>query len=101
MKSKTSGQVYLVNGWSRALKVPDQNALDALELGVPRLVNDATLVGYQTKYSYSGLKFECDGTTYVPVNGLAMRLESADAAHYPGRATKFAAAVCERAANTS
>jgi LysM repeat protein len=96
VKSKTSGQVYLINGWTRALKMPDQNALDALSLGVPRTVNETSLAGYQTNASFSGLKFVCDGVTYLPVNGLALRIEAADAAHYPGRATKLAPAVCQK-----
>jgi hypothetical protein len=96
VKSKTSGQVYLVNGWTRALKMPDQNALDALSLGVPRAVNETSLAGYQTNASFSGLKYVCDGVTYLPVNGLALRIEAADAVHFPGRATKLSPAVCEK-----
>ena len=96
VKSKTTGQVFLINGWTRALKIPDQNALDALELGIPRTIKDESLVGYQTAASFSGLKFVCDGLTYLPVNGLAMRIEAADAAQYPGRSTKLAPAVCQK-----
>jgi LysM repeat protein len=96
VKSRTTKQLYLVNSWTRALKIADPATVDALELGPTRLVNDSSLIGYVTKYSFSGLKFVCDGETFIPVNGLALRVEDDAIAEYPGRATKLSSMVCSK-----
>jgi len=94
VRSKTTGQLYLINGFTRALKIKDPATVEALQLSQTRVVSDAALAGYATKYSFSGLKFVCDGETYIPVNGLIVRLEAEAVAHYPGLTTKLSSTVC-------
>ncbi len=94
VKSRTTKQLYLINGWSRALKIADPATADSLAFGATRLINDSSLIGYVTKYSFSGLKFVCDGETFIPVNGLALRLDDEAIAAYPGKATALSATVC-------
>jgi len=96
VKSRTTKKLYLIDGWSRALRIADPATVDSLQLATPRLVNDSSLVGYVTKYSFSGLKFVCDGETFIPVNGLAVRLEDDAIASYPGRASKISPTVCSQ-----
>ena len=96
LKTRTSKQLYLINGWSRALKVADKATVNSLQLGATRMVNDSALTGYVTKYSFSGLKFVCDDETFIPVNGLALRVEADAIAAYPGRATKLSSTVCSK-----
>jgi hypothetical protein len=96
VKSRTTKKLYLIDGWSRALKVADLATVDSLALATPRLVNDSALTGYVTKYSFSGLKFVCDGETFIPVNGLAVQVEGEAISAYPGRATKLSQTVCNQ-----
>jgi len=101
VKTRTSKQLYLINGWTRALKIADKATVESLQLGATRMVNDSSLTGYVNKYSFSGLKFVCDEETYIPVNGLAMRLETDAIAAYPGRATRLSSTVCSKLVMTS
>lgn len=101
VKTRTSKQLYLINGWTRALKIADKATVESLQLGATRMVNDSSLTGYVSKYSFSGLKFVCDDETYIPVNGLAMRLETDAIAAYPGRATRLSSTVCSKLVMTS
>ncbi len=94
IKAKTSGKFYIVTGWSRALEAPDAAAVDALGIALPRTFADTTLVGYDTRYKYSGLKFVCDGETYVASEGLGVRIDEDAISHYPGKATKLGAFAC-------
>jgi hypothetical protein len=96
VKSRTTKKLYLIDGWSRALKVADPATVDSLQLSTTRLVNDSSLIGYVTKYSFSGLKFVCDGETFIPLNGLVLRLDDDAISAYPGRATKLSPTVCSQ-----
>jgi LysM repeat protein len=61
----------------------------------PRTFADATLIGYDTRYKYSGLKFVCDGETYAASGGFGVRIEADAVSHYPGKATKLSSYVCD------
>lgn len=96
VRTKSDKQLYLINGWTRALKIKSTSTVSSLGIGAIRTVADTALAGYVTKYSFSGLKYSCNGVTYVPVNGLAMALDDTAAAHYPGRTTKLSVTVCDQ-----
>ncbi len=95
IKAKTSGKLYIINGWSRALLAPDVAAIDALGVAQPRTFADTTLIGYDTRFKYSGLKFVCDGETYAASGGFGVRIEADAVSHYPGSATKLSSFVCD------
>jgi LysM repeat protein len=95
IKAKTSGKFYIINGWSRALQAPDAASIDALGVAQPRTFADTTLIGYDTRYKYSGLKFVCDGETYAASGGYGVRIEADAVSHYPGKATKLSSYVCD------
>ncbi|MFM5903925.1 MAG: LysM peptidoglycan-binding domain-containing protein [Microbacteriaceae bacterium] len=96
VRTKSDKQLYLINGWSRALKLSSSATVASLGIGPVRTVADTALAGYATKYSFSGLKYACGSLTYVPVNGLAMVVDDAAATHYPGRTTRMSATVCDQ-----
>ena len=95
VKAKTSGKLFIINGWSRALLAPDAASVDALGVAQPRTFADATLIGYDTRYNYSGLKYVCDGETYAASGGFGVRIEADAVSHYPGKATKLSTYVCD------
>lgn len=95
IKAKTSGKLYIINGWTRALLAPDAAAIEALGAASPRTFVDTALVGYDTRYKYSGLKFVCDSETYAALGGLGVRIDADAISHYPGKATKLSSYVCD------
>ena len=95
IKAKTSGKLYIINGWTRALLAPDAAAIEALGVASPRTFVDTALVGYDTRYKYSGLKFVCDSETYAALGSLGVRIDADAISHYPGKATKLSSYVCD------
>ncbi|MEN9956877.1 MAG: hypothetical protein RIR46_485 [Actinomycetota bacterium] len=95
IKAKSSGKLYIINGWSRALQAPDAASIEALGIARPRTFADTALIGYDTRYKYSGLKFVCASETYAALGGLGIRIDDDAISHYPGKATKLSAGVCD------
>jgi LysM repeat protein len=95
IRAKTSGKLYIINGWSRALLAPDAASIDALGVAQPRTFADTTLIGYDTRFKFSGLKYVCAGETYAASGGFGVRIEADAVSHYPGAATKLSSYVCD------
>jgi hypothetical protein len=94
VKPKTGTDIYVVNSFSSMIQMPDQAALVSLGLGAPRKVDAEAIAGYNTKTSFSGVKFICNGDTYVASGGEAIIVDPAAVAHLPGKSAKFSDEFC-------
>jgi len=76
------------------IHMPDQAAITALGLSAPRKIDASVIGGYNTKQAFSGVKFVCDGDTYVASGGQAIVVDPPAVAHLPGKSVSFSDDFC-------
>ena len=90
VKSKTTSDIFVVTDLTRMVHMPDLGAAAALGITEPpRKVDSAAFAGYNTKSSYSGVKFICNSDTYVAIGGQTTIVDPAAVSHLPGKAVSF------------
>ena len=96
IRASTTKNIYLVRDLTRMLRLPDAASAAELGLSAPlRNVADSAIAGYNTKASFSGVKFICHGDTYVASAGKTTIVDPAAVAHLPGRSVTFSDDFCD------
>ena len=94
VRSKSSNAFYLVNDFNSMIEMPDLNAIKALGFDASRKVDLKVFGGYDTKRVFSGVKFGCQGDTYVASGGQAILVDPSAVAHLPGKSVRFSNEFC-------
>ena len=94
VKSKSASTYYLVNDFNSLVAMPDLTAIKALGFDAARKVDPTVFSGYDTKRVFSGVKFVCQGDTYVASAGQAILVDPAAVPHLPGKSVRFSNDFC-------
>ncbi len=95
VKTNASAQLFLVDGYARALKLSANQAPSELSAAKVRTVTQAQLVGYSTKSKLAWLKVSCAGQEYLFVAGQLRPILSEYSRSYPSSAVNLDALTCE------
>ncbi len=94
VRSKSSNAFYLVNDFNSLIEMPDLAAVKSLGFDATRKVDLKVFTGYDTKRSFTGVKFVCQGDTYVASAGQAIIVDPSAVAHLPGKSVRFSDDFC-------
>ena len=94
VKANNAATTYLIDGFSRALKVSSADQAKTLGLGKPRVLKPEYLKGYNKKANADGAKFGCEGSILVPIAGKYHSIDVVDASAYPGSVTNLDPLTC-------
>jgi len=99
IRSSSTKNIYLVQDLTRLVKLPDAAAADQLGLQTElRLVPESAIAGYNSRDTFSGVKFSCHGDTYVAWSGSATIVDPAAVAQLPGESVSFSDDFCNNLA---
>ena len=82
---KSASQLYLLDGLSRALKLPSLQHASLFGFAKARQVKTEDLAGYAKTKQYTGLKLSCTSQTYLSIDGTMRPISESFAAAYPGK----------------
>lgn len=94
VKTSASAKTYLIDGFNRALVVPNANQAALLGIKNIKTVSPAQFKGYSASSKVSGLKFVCADKFYISITGKLYPVSQTDASHYPGRGLILDATTC-------
>ena len=97
VKVKESGNLYLVDGWAKGLRVTTKIA-NAFGATAPKVVTRAQLVGYNTTSTLDWQKVVCGGNTYLVDGGALVQIDSNALGQWPGTGIALDAKTCTRLA---
>ena len=95
VKTAASAQVFLVDGYARALKLIPNQASTELSAARVHTVTQAQLAGYSTKSRLDWLKVSCAGQEYLFVAGKLQPIMCEYSRSYPSQAVTLNALTCE------
>jgi LysM repeat protein len=95
VKVKESGNIYIIDGWSRGLRVTTAvaNSFGSTAL---KTVTRANLAGYNTLSTLPWQKVTCAGVTYLVDSGKLTRIDTEAISQWPGTAVALDATTCSR-----
>jgi hypothetical protein len=85
---------YMIDGFNRALVIPDANQAALLGLASARSLTSAQLKAYSKTTKASGIKFVCGQNYFIAITGKFYAISTLDASHYPGRGLTLDATTC-------
>jgi hypothetical protein len=85
---------YLIDGFYRALAIPNSNQAALLGLGAARPLTTVQIKGYIKTTKASGIKFVCGENYFIAITGKFYPVSALDASHYPGRGLTLDASTC-------
>ena len=97
VKVKESGNLYLIDGWAKGLRLNSKIAA-AFNAKTPKLVTRAQMAGYNTSAALDWQKFVCGQNTYIEDAGALIKLDSNVIQKWPGVGTPLDAKTCTRLA---
>lgn len=100
IKVKESGNLYIIDGWGRGLRVTTKIA-NAFGTTKPKVATRAQLKGYNTLGVLDWQKVVCGGNTYLADSGALLQIDANSVAQWPGVGTTLDAATCTRLAPTT
>jgi hypothetical protein len=95
VKVKESGNIYIIDGWGRGLRMT-RSVADAFGTASMKTVTRANLAGYNTLSSLPWQKVTCAGITYLVDAGKLTRIDAASVSQWPGTAVALDATTCSR-----
>ena len=94
VKVQESGNIYLIDGYTKGLKITQATA-NAFRALTPKIVTAAKLAGYNTStYSLAWQKVTCAGAPYLVDNGKLLPIDSAAVAQYPSSSVTLSSLTC-------
>lgn len=100
VKVKESGNIYIIDGWGRGLRMT-KSVADSFGITSMKTVTRANLSGYNTLSVLPWQKVTCAGVTYLVDGGKLTRIDSASIGQWPGTAVALDATTCSRYAINS
>lgn len=97
IKVKESGNLYLIDGWAKGLRVTPKIA-SALGVAAPKVVTRAQLTGYNTTGVLDWQKVVCGNLSYLVDSGAMLQIDANAIAAWPGVGTALDAKTCARLA---
>ena len=95
VKVKESGNVYLIDGWSRGLRMSNTTAL-AFSKTKPIDVTRADLTGYNTLGTLDWQKVTCATSAYLVDKGVGLLLDPETSGQWPKAAKTLEISTCQR-----
>lgn len=92
---KESGNIYLIDGWSRGLRISASTA-KAFGVSKPKVVTRADLTGYNTTGTLAWQKIICGANTYLIDDARPIQIDSTAVTAWPGTATSLDAKTCQK-----
>lgn len=92
---KESGNIYLVDGWGKGLRISSATA-KAFGVTKPKIVTRADLTGYNTLGTLTWQKVICAGNTYLVDEGRLLKIDANSVAQWPGTAVVLDAVTCQK-----
>jgi hypothetical protein len=92
---KESGNIYLIDGWSRGLRISASTA-KAFGVAKPKVVTRADLTGYNTTGTLAWQKVICGANTYLIDDARPIQIEAAAVSAWPGAAATLDAKTCQK-----
>ena len=96
LKSPADGATYVVNSYSKLIKLNNAALVSVLGLPAARKAKPEIISGYGKATFYNGLKIDCYGVVHVPYDGMLIPIDQDAVAHYPGNPVKFSTALCDQ-----
>jgi LysM repeat protein len=100
VKVKESGNLYLIDGWAKGLRVTPKVAA-AFGVTAPKVVTRAQLVGYNTAGTLDWQKVICGANTYLVDSGALLQIDANALNQWPGTGATLDAKTCTRLAPTT
>ena len=97
VKVRESGNLYLIDGWAKGLRLNAKIAA-AFNAKTPKVVTRAQLAGYNTSSVLDWQKLTCGQNTYLEDGGQLVQIDANAVAHWPGVGTAIDAKTCQRLA---
>ncbi|MEN9992575.1 MAG: hypothetical protein RLY83_145 [Actinomycetota bacterium] len=97
VKVKESGNLYLIDGWGRGLRVTTKIS-KAFGVNNPKVATRAQLVGYNTSSVLDWQKVVCGSNTYLVDSGSLLQIDANAVASWPGQGATLDAKTCTRLA---
>ena len=95
IKVKESGNLYLLDGWAKGLRLTSTMAA-AFGSTTPKVVTRADLTGYNTASALPWQKVVCGSATYLADGGKLLKLDDTAIAAWPSTATTLDSKTCQR-----
>lgn len=95
IKVRESGNIYLIDGWGRGLRISAATA-KAFGEAAPKIVKRSQLTGYNTLGTLDWQKVICGNKTYVADNGALLNIDSDVLSQWPGTAAVLDAKTCQK-----
>lgn len=95
VKVKESGNIYIIDGWGRGLRLTSAVA-SSFTTATLKTVTRANLSGYNTLSTLPWQKVTCAGVTYLVDSGKLTRIDAASVAQWPSSAVALDATTCSR-----
>lgn len=100
VKVKESGNLYLIDGWAKGLRVTPKVAA-AFGVTAPKVATRAQLVGYNTTGILDWQKVICGANTYLVDSGALLQIDANALTQWPGTGATLDAKTCTRLAPTT
>jgi hypothetical protein len=100
IKVKESGNIYLIDGFAKALRIPPATAT-AFSKSKLKVVTRADLAGYNTSGTLDWQKVDCGANSYLVDGGVPLLLDAATASQWPGSAKALDAKTCQKLSPTT
>jgi LysM repeat protein len=94
VKVRESGNIYLIDGFSRALKISAATALGFKSK--MKTVARSDLTGYNTATALDWRKVACGGNTYLMDQGTPLLLDAETASQWPKTAVTLDSSTCQK-----
>ncbi|MEN9608134.1 MAG: hypothetical protein RLZZ06_65 [Actinomycetota bacterium] len=95
VKVKESGNLYLIDGWAKGLRLNTKLAT-AFNAKTPKVVTRAQLAGYNTASALDWQKVICGQNTYLEDAGALIQIDNNAVSQWPGVGTTLDAKTCQR-----
>lgn len=100
VKVSESGNIYLIDGWGKGLRVT-ANMAKAFGVATPKTVTRAQLTGYNTTGILDWQKVVCGNATYLADSGSLLELDASAIAQWPGTGMVLDSKTCLRLPRSS
>ena len=95
VKVKESGNIYIIDGWNKGLRMTPAVA-SSFGTTAMKTVTRANLSGYNTLSTLPWQKVICSGVAYLVDGGKLTRIDTSAVAQWPGTALALDATTCSR-----
>jgi len=100
IKVKESGNLYIIDGWSRGLRMTASVA-SGFSVATPKIVTRAQLAGYNTSGILDWQKIVCSSNTYLVDSGALLKIDANAVSQWPGNGATLDPKTCIRLAPNS